>query len=130
MEILVFASIAPFILWPIELIFPYPHFVEELAKSALIFIFLKSLQDKRALLQVALAGALFAFSESVLYLFNIAAVGSLKTFFIRLAATTPMHIITFVIILSAVQINKRLIILGLVLAILIHYFYNLVIQVA
>lgn len=36
-----FASILPFVLWPIELALPYPHIIEELAKAALVFVVIK-----------------------------------------------------------------------------------------
>lgn len=123
-----FALIAPFIVWPIELILPYPHIIEELAKAVLVFTLL-NLPERLTKIKLAiLIGVLFAFSESVLYLFNIQLVGNIQTYFVRLLVTIPLHVITTLIILLPALKNKKLIIVGVVFASLIHYFFNLYIQ--
>jgi RsiW-degrading membrane proteinase PrsW (M82 family) len=123
-----FALIAPFVVWPIELILPYPHVIEELAKAVLVFTLL-DLPDRLEKIKLAvLIGVLFAFSESVLYLFNIQLVGNVQTYFVRLLVTIPLHVITTLIILLPSLKNKKLIIVGVILASLVHYFFNLYIQ--
>jgi len=123
-----FALIAPFVVWPIELILPYPHIIEEFAKAVLVFTLL-DLPDRLEKIKLAiLIGVLFAFSESVLYLFNIQLVGNIQTYFVRLLVTTPLHIITTLIILLPALKNKKLIIVGVVFASLVHYLFNLYIQ--
>ncbi|OGE33287.1 hypothetical protein A3C59_03905 [Candidatus Daviesbacteria bacterium RIFCSPHIGHO2_02_FULL_36_13] len=72
-------------------------------------------------------GFLFSFSETVLYLFNVFSVGSLQTLLLRFIFTTPMHILTSLIILSSALINKNLIILGIIIAALVHYIFNLIV---
>ena len=120
-----FALIAPFVVWPIELILPYPHIIEELAKAVLVFALL-DLPERFTKIKLAiLIGVLFAFSESVLYLFNIQLVGSVQTYFIRLLVTVPLHVITTLIILLPALKNKKLIIVGVVFASLVHYLFNL-----
>ncbi len=122
------ALIAPFVVWPIELLLPYPHIIEELAKAVLVFTLL-NLPDRLTKIKLAiLIGVLFAFSESVLYLFNIQLVGNIQTYFIRFLVTIPLHTITTLIILLPALKNKKLIIIGVVFASLIHYLFNLYIQ--
>ena len=128
MSILVplFAAITPFILWPIEIILPYPYIVEEISKAILIFFLLK-LPNREKILGTIMIGFLFSFSETVLYLFNVFSVGSLQTLLLRFIFTTPMHILTSLIILSSALINKNLIILGVIIAALVHYIFNLIV---
>ncbi|TSC65943.1 MAG: hypothetical protein CEO21_294 [Microgenomates group bacterium Gr01-1014_80] len=139
-----FAAIAPFILWPIEIFFPYPHIVEELTKALLISLLLKSQADTFQVHSAdtwkvtsgyilspsrwpivygsILIGFLFALSETILYMFNI---NGPQTLFLRFALTMPMHIITSLVILGLALINKKLIFMGIVAAATIHYYYNL-----
>jgi RsiW-degrading membrane proteinase PrsW (M82 family) len=122
------ALIAPFVVWPIELILPYPHIIEELAKAVLVFTLL-DLPERLTKIKLAiLIGVLFAFSESVLFLFNIQLVGNIQTYFVRLLVTIPLHVITTLIILLPALKNKKLIIVGVVFASLVHYLFNLYIQ--
>jgi RsiW-degrading membrane proteinase PrsW (M82 family) len=122
------ALIAPFVVWPIELILPYPHIIEELAKAILVFTLL-NLPERLTKIKLAiLIGVLFAFSESVLYLFNIQLVGSIQTYFVRLLVTIPLHVITTLIILLPALKNKKLIIVGVLFASLVHYLFNFYIQ--
>lgn len=119
------AAISPFILWPIEIFFPYPHIVEELTKALLIF-FLLGISDIRQKIYGAIAvGFLFAFSENVLYMLNIFSGGSPEALILRFVLTMPMHILTSVVILSVSLIDKRLIFLGIILAGFVHYFFNI-----
>ena len=123
MFIPLFAASLPFLLWPIEILLPYPYVVEEIAKAILIFFVLK-LPGSQRIIMTFLVGFLFAFSENVLYLFNIYALGNIGTLVLRFALTTPMHILTSFVILGFGAFDKRLIVAGLVLASLIHFFFN------
>ena len=122
------ALIAPFVVWPIELIFPYPHIIEELAKAVIVFILLDLPERLTKIKLAVLIGVLFAFSESVLYLFNIQLVGSIQTYLVRLLVTIPLHVITTLVILLPALKNKKLIIVGVILASAVHYLFNLYIQ--
>lgn len=125
MNIILFAAVIPFVIWPIEIIFPYPYIVEELAKTVLVFFILgtrgRSLQIKLTIL----AGLFFAFSESVLYISNILLVGTLWTYLERLLLTIPLHILTSLLILLSGSRKKELLPLGVVMAMILHYFFNL-----
>lgn len=120
-----FAAILPFILWPVEILFPYPHIAEELGKALLIFFLLKSgVGARQKIFGAVLVGFLFAFSENVLYMLNIFSGASPQDLLLRFVITLPMHILTSVVIMSVSLINKRLIFVGIILAGAIHYFFN------
>ncbi|MDO8452597.1 MAG: PrsW family glutamic-type intramembrane protease [bacterium] len=119
-----FAAILPFILWPVEILFPYPHIIEELGKALLIFFLLKSGSLRQKILGAALIGFLFAFSENVLYMLNIFSGANTQDLLLRFVITMPMHIATSVVIMAISLIDKRLIFIGVILAGLIHYFFN------
>ncbi len=119
------AAIAPFLIWPIEIFFPYPHVIEEMTKALLIFFLLKSTDNRQKIYGAILVGFLFAFSENVLYMLNIFSAGNPQELILRFVLTMPMHIVTSVVILSLSLIDKRLIFLGIILAGFIHYFFNI-----
>lgn len=120
--ILFLAFITPFILWPIEIFFPYPHIVEELAKALLIIFILLLPKTSQKIYGAILIGFLFGLSENFLYLFSP---GTTQTHLLRFVLTMPLHVITTLIILIPALIYKRLIFLGIILAVFIHYFFNL-----
>lgn len=107
----------PFLLWPVEMWLPFPHFAEEIAKALSILLIYK---DRKNIREVILFGVSFALSESIFYVFNIAAVGNLSTLFLRLALTIPLHAGTSVAI-------YKLRFWGIPVAIGIHYLFNLLI---
>ena len=108
------ALAAPFVLWPIELLLPYPYVIEELVKGILVWL------NPKFGSAVAI-GLAFAFSETVLYIFNLNPY--------RLLATTALHVTTTLVIYSAVHKHKKLLIAGVILASLIHFLYNLTVGV-
>lgn len=120
-----FALIAPFVLWPVEQVFPYPHIVEELVKAVIIYQLLGISNLSTKIKLAIVVGVLFALSESVLHLFNVFATGSLKTFWLRLFYTIPLHSLTSVTILLSAVKSRWGLILGLTAAIFIHYLFNL-----
>jgi len=123
------AVILPFLLWPVELVLPYPYFVEEIAKTALILLILKDIESNIQGIKVALIlGALFAISESVLYIFNMLAVGTLGIFLLRFAVTIPLHSFTIAIIFIFAW-SKKVVptIFGLTIAMVLHYLFNFLI---
>lgn len=104
-----FAIIAPFLVWPIELILPYPHVVEEVAKG--ILVYRGNFRPKLALL----LGAVFAFSEAVFYSLNS------PIAFSRLIYTLPLHAGTSLVMALS---GRKFFPLGLAAAILLHWLYN------
>jgi len=126
--ILALAAAAPFLLWPVEILFPYPHLFEEILKLILVLLILKSSGkvSKKIILGVKL-GIVFAFSESILYFLNIFQIGQPSLFFQRLALTIPLHATTIIVILLSGWKKKELMIIGFLLAVVLHYLYNLAI---
>ena len=118
-----FALAAPFVLWPIEQLLPYPYIVEELFKGCLVWQIIRS-PLRRPVLIVALTGLLFGISETVFYLFNILLFASPDALFNRVIITIPFHITTMVVIYLPTLKNRRYILLGLLLAMGMHYLFN------
>lgn len=122
-----FAAISPFFLWPIEFIAPYPHIIEELAKAILVWFIIK-IPSTGSRVRLAIAsGVLFALSESIFYIININLVGNIQTLVQRLALTISLHVLTILIMLYFFSKDRRLIPVGLILAMLAHLSYNLAI---
>jgi len=122
-----FALILPFILWPIEVFVPLPFIIEELGKAALVLMLLPILDKKTKVQLCVVIGVFFALSESVLYLFNSYFLGSLAYFAQRLFLTSILHSTTTLLILLPTFKSKKLLPAGLILAMLLHYFYNVLI---
>lgn len=119
------AAIAPFIIWPIELLLPYPYIIEEIAKGFLVFFALDCVNRSLQVKIVLAAALLFTLSETVLYILNISLVGNLSTLLTRFILTAILHSLTMLIILIFAFKNKWLTPLGVAAAMSIHYFYNL-----
>jgi len=129
MEILVplYALFAPILVWPVELLFPYPFVVEELIKAVIVFF---SERDSTAstaskIKLYVLAGVFFALSETVLYILNFNAIGRIDYLLVRFVLTSVLHTTTFLVMYAASKSLKGLP-LGFILAVLIHYIFNLV----
>lgn len=126
MLIPLFALIAPFLIWPLELVFPYPHIAEEIVKGIFAYFILNSSGENKTKIKLAITvGFIFAFSESVMYMSNIFLVGTLWTLIERLLLTIPLHTITTLIILFSGMRKKALLPLGIIAAMLLHYYFNL-----
>lgn len=121
------AAFSPFLVWPIELVLPYPYIVEEVLKAILI-LFLLDIKSKSSQVKtVFAAGVLFALSETVLYIFNLSLKGDIYTLLTRLLLTIPLHVGTFLIILLPTFKKKWLVVFGLWVAVMVHYFFNLIV---
>lgn len=119
------ALIVPFVLWPVEILLPYPFLIEELVK--VLFAYQLKASNLKLCAQVklmVLICGLLGFSESILYLFNIYINGNLSNFFLRLLFTLPMHMLTGVVIIYGVNKSKFALIIGFIIAICIHYLFN------
>ncbi len=121
------AAILPFIVWPLEAVLPYPAMVEEVFKAGTVYFTGKDLKDYNPRMTALGIGLVFAMSESVLYLYNIASVGGPNTFLVRLALTIPLHTITTYISARTLFHGRTKAVSGVLGAILIHYAYNLLI---
>ena len=117
--------ILPFILLPIIKVTGYSEIIEELAKMLIVLLLVLRIPNNRYRIIVSIIfGLLFGLSESILYLNNIFHVGDMAVFWNRLLLTVPLHIVTVLVILLPALKNKKLIILGYILALIIHYLFN------
>ena len=120
-----YGLIAPFILWPIEYYFPQPFIFEEIVKGIIIYFIVKEDTSRKSkITQALLFGFLFSLSETVLYLFNIYQMGNINTLFVRFILTTPLHMLTCLIIVLLGMKNKWLMIVGVILTGFIHLIFN------
>ena len=119
------AAILPFALFPIELFLPYPYLVEEVAKAVLVlFLVREGVKTKEGLVFSIIFGVLFALSETVLYIFNIHSVGNIGVLLLRFAVTAPLHAFTTAVIFIFTSTNKKFFLLGLLIAIVLHFLFN------
>jgi len=115
---IIFCLFAPFPLWLIETLIPYPHLVEELFK----FFLVKFTPSKNSWIFPLFLGITFSLSETVLYLVNFFALGNFSDLPLRLVTTTLLHVSLFYLQYYTRKTSASY--LTLILAILIHYFYN------
>ena len=117
------AAFTPFLLYPIELLLPYPYLIEEVAILILILPLLKESTSTQVKMAIVI-GILFTFSESVLYTFNMAAVGTPATLILRIATTGILHVATPLLMILGYHLFKRGIIVGFIFAVIVHYIFN------
>lgn len=120
------AIAAPFLLWPVEMLAPYPHIFEEVFKLALVLIILnrRGPAFRKITLGVA-SGVLFALSESFLYFLNIFQAGQPSLFVQRLTLTIPLHGATIMLMILPALKKREFVLVGFLLAVALHYVYNL-----
>lgn len=119
------ALVSPLFLWPAELYLPVPFLLEEIVKALLVYpLAISEIKFSDKVKLGVIIGVLFSITESVLYLFNIYQTGSLNTLLTRLLITTLLHVTTVLIILVPTKVSRYWIILGLLMAILVHYLFN------
>jgi hypothetical protein len=118
------AAFLPFLVWPVEMLLPYPAVIEELAKGYLVWLVVK--QGPRAGgWQTALSiGLLFGGSETLLYTVNAILSGSLEALVARVLLTMPMHAATVMVMYWLGQRGKIWFGVGLVLAMVMHWGFN------
>ena len=116
-----YSAFLPFLLLPIEILFPYPHFVEEVAK----FLVIKYAgTEKFSFAVLVFSGLAFSFTETILYSFNIVKVGGASAFLTRFLYTSALHSATFIIIGYFLYSKKFPKVTGLIISIIIHFLYN------
>lgn len=117
--IYVYSLFGPFLIWPVELFLPYPYIIEELFKAFVVY-FNRSLRIGT----FVIAGLLFAVTETVLYSININILGSVNFMILRFISSTLLHSTTFVVIYLFAKRSKRLVSIGFLVSMTIHFFYN------
>lgn len=125
--IILFLSLGtPLVLLPIEHMLPYPYIIEEIVKVLIVLIVVKLGQyvSETTYRHIILTGIFFTISESMLYLSNFFALGTIHLLSYRLVATGLLHVGTMLIIYWFLKRHSPAWIVGLGITILIHYFYN------
>ncbi len=116
----------PLLLWPVEILVPYPHIIEEIAKWGV----LAALQSDHSSTQtkhwksVVIFALAFAASETMLYLMNFWILGSVDSLLERIILTTVMHVTTVSIIYYTSTRGVLPRFGGLAVAIVLHYLFN------
>jgi RsiW-degrading membrane proteinase PrsW (M82 family) len=120
------ALFGPFLLWPIEYLLPYPYVVEELFKTVVVLVSINQKTSPAKFFGTfALAGIGFALTETVFYAIDVGTLGAPALFITRLGVTGILHSVTFLVIAFFGRIGKKFLPVGFLLAMAIHYFYNL-----
>ena len=101
----------PFLVWPLEYFLPYPYIIEEAFKAVVV------VKGPKSLMLYVISGMGFAFSETVIYSLNTSV--PLERMFL----TSILHSGTFAVIYFFN--NKKALWVGLLVAALIHYLFNL-----
>ena len=117
----IIAAILPFLLWPVEMVLPYPAMIEESAKFLLLYSLARQQSPLDSRYNFLIVGFFFALTESVLFLYNIHAAGGRDMLILRLILTIPLHVVTSYVSISFVRKTRFL---GLLCAIAIHAVYN------
>ncbi|MEA3399224.1 MAG: PrsW family glutamic-type intramembrane protease [Patescibacteria group bacterium] len=103
----------------------YSEIIEEIVKVLVVlFLILKLPTWKAQIFGGIIFGLLFSVSENIFYLNNIFQLGDFSIFWQRFLWTTPMHIITVLVMVFAGLAGKRWIVLGLGGAIILHVLFN------
>jgi RsiW-degrading membrane proteinase PrsW (M82 family) len=124
--ILALAVAAPFLLWPAEIILPYPHFLEEILKLALVWLILQKTGPALKKIRLGLIVAVFfTLSESFLYFLIIFQIDQPTLFLRRLLLTLPLHALSLLLMLFPGLKKKELALIGFLFAVCLHYGYNL-----
>lgn len=117
--------ILPMILIPIVQLFSIQsEIIEEVAKALIILFLVTRIKGKIEYLGALIFGLTFGVSENFLYLSNFIQNGGVNLFWERFLFTVPMHVITSILILFFIRINRNAIILGILLSIVLHLLFN------
>ncbi len=123
--ILTIGLILPIILIILVKIVGYSEIVEELAKTLIVlFLILKLSLYKDKIFYSIYFAILFGLSENIFYLKNIFELGNLNIFFMRFVWVIPMHIATMLILTLSGTVKRWFIIIGFILAIIVHILFN------
>lgn len=120
----ILSLVLPMFLIPVEAALPYPAIIEEVTKLIVIAWWMGSVKTKKDDWKYpAMAGIMFAVCETVLYINKILMTGSWWLVPTRLVVTALLHSLTMVILFKGIEQKKAL--LGLVIAMFIHWMFNL-----
>lgn len=117
--------IVPFFIIPIVKIVGYSEIIEEGSKALVVIFVLNNFNSLiKRVKNVVLFSFLFGLSESLFYLNYACQLSNMNIFWQRIILTVPMHIITALIILFSALKDKKTIILGIIVSLIIHLSFN------
>lgn len=118
------AAFLPFLVWPVEVLLPWPFVIEEVGKAWLAWqVAAKGAADAWWKLGLAI-GVLFGGSELLLYVVNAILVGNFRPLWLRLGLTAPMHVVTVLVISWWAKKGFGGLVIGTFLGIAIHFGFN------
>lgn len=122
----ILALVLPFFLIPIEkYILPWPWFIEELVKMAILWYLILPVRCWYCRLWLALAFILiFSVAENILYFPLFVSNQELGIYWERFTYPLAMHLVTFYLMLFVSWKHKKFIFFAGLLAMLLHYLYN------
>ena len=122
------ALLFPWVLLLVVLYLGHSIVWEECAKALLVFFVIsKSTTNKWSYLSSALVGLTFGVSETMLYAGQLIQSGQWSVIVERFLITVPMHTATAVVLALVCKKDRRLLPLGLLLALGIHWLFNRVV---
>lgn len=98
--------------------------IEEMGKTLVIAMLFSRIDGIKRFYYAGLYAFLFTISESIFYLNTILQIGNIDLFCERIILTAPMHILTTLIIVMFSFGNKKKIVIGFVLALILHLSFN------
>lgn len=119
-EMGLYAVVAPLVLLLVSSVWQYPPILEEVAKWGILRLTADAVQ--LTVKQGVMVGLLFGLSEAVLYSLNGWQGGQWAMLGMRLLLTVPMHTLTGAVIAEGMK--RRMGIVGLVIAMVIHGGFN------
>jgi len=122
-ELGLYATIAPWVMLIVSKVWQYPAVLEEIIKMLILRAPLGGQGELRVgWVRGLVVGLAFGLSEAVLYTIPVWSSGDWSVMVARLAMTVPMHMIGGIVI--GVAVERRIAIVGLVVAMLMHGLFN------
>ena len=117
--------VAPLFIVLIVKVVGYSEVIEEILKALVVIFVLNNFSSLiKRVKNTVLFALSFGLSESLFYLNYACQLNSIDIFWQRIILTIPMHIITALVILFSSLKNKKTIILGIIVSLIIHLAFN------
>lgn len=125
--VLLFSLASPLLLWPIEILLPYPYILEEMVKAIFALSLSQDQTWQKSTTYPIISGFLFTISETMLYLLNFLKLGDFSNLPKRLLYTGLLHISTTVLMFIGAKKGHFYFLISFLLSVVIHYSFNFLI---
>jgi len=125
--VFLFSLSSPLILWPVEILLPYPYVIEEIVKAFFALSLSQNHFSKRSLIYPIISGFLFTISETMLYLLNFLKLGDFSNLPKRLVYTGLLHISTTILMFLGAKKGHFYFLTSFLFSVVIHYAFNFLI---